>query len=197
MNIVFDLGGVVFDWQPEAIISHFFDDEGERSLVRKEIFQHRDWIELDRGTLPLPEAADRGAARTGLLRENIEPMLEAVPQFLVPIDATFDLIRGLGDSEHRLFVLSNMHLASASHLEKEYDIWRVFEGIVFSCRIQMVKPERQIYEYLLNHHELEPTDTVFIDDVPENLTAAEALGIRTLQFLDPLQCERELHATLV
>ena len=197
MNIVFDLGGVVFDWQPEAIISHFFDDEGERNLVRKEIFQHRDWIELDRGTLPLPEAADRGAARTGLRREDIEPMLEAVPQFLIPKPLTFELIRGLADTKHRLFVLSNMHLASAAHLENEYDIWRVFEGIVFSCRVGMVKPERRIYEYLLNHHDLEPTDTVFIDDVTENLTAAEALGIRTLQFLDPPQCERELHAALV
>ncbi len=197
MNIVFDLGGVVFDWQPEAIISHFFDDEGERSLVRKEVFQHRDWIELDRGTLPLPDAADRGATRTGLSRQHIERLLEAVPNFLVPIDATFDLIRGLGDTEHRLFVLSNMHLASAAHLEASYDIWEMFDGIVFSCRVKMVKPERQIYEHLLNHHDLEPTDTVFIDDVAENLSAAKALGIRTLQFLDPLQCERELHAALV
>ncbi len=197
MNIVFDLGGVVFDWQPEAIISHFFDDEGERSLVRKKVFQHRDWIELDRGTLPLPDAADRGATRTGLSRQHIERLLEAVPSFLVPIDATFDLIRGLGDTEHRLFVLSNMHLASAAHLEASYDIWEMFDGIVFSCRVKMVKPERQIYEHLLNHHDLEPTDTVFIDDVAENLSAAKALGIRTLQFLDPLQCERELHAALV
>lgn len=196
MNIVFDLGGVAFDWQPEAIISHFFADADARDVVRKEIFQHPDWIELDRGTLAVPQAADRGAARTGLPRKDIETMLEAVPHFLVPIEDTFDLIRKLGGTQHKLFVLSNMHLASAAHLEESYDIWRLFEGIVFSCRIRMVKPERQIYEYLLAQHRIAPTETVFIDDVAENLAAAAALGIGTIQFLDPRQCERELATTL-
>ncbi|MBT8082631.1 MAG: HAD-IA family hydrolase [Gammaproteobacteria bacterium] len=55
-----------------------------------------------------------------------------------------------------------------------------------------MKPEPQIYEYLLDAYQLEPTDTIFIDDLPENLDAAASLGIRTIRFVDAAQCERAL-----
>jgi hypothetical protein len=61
MNIVFDLGGVVFRWQPEKIIRHFFHDSKEQDRVRSEIFSHVDWIELDRGTIETEQAITRGA----------------------------------------------------------------------------------------------------------------------------------------
>ncbi len=52
LNIVFDLGGVVLTWQPDAIIASAFDDPATRAIVRREILDHPDWHELDRGTLP-------------------------------------------------------------------------------------------------------------------------------------------------
>jgi putative hydrolase of the HAD superfamily len=68
----------------------------------------------------------------------------------------------------------------------------MFDGIVISSRIQMVKPERQIYEHLLTLYQLEPAETVFIDDTPENLAAASSMGIQTIRFIDSVQCERAL-----
>lgn len=68
----------------------------------------------------------------------------------------------------------------------------MFDGIVISSRIQMVKPERQIYEYLLGLYQLESAETIFIDDMRENLAAASSLGIQTIRFVDPAQCQREL-----
>ena len=192
MNIVFDLGGVVFNWQPDVIVKSIFDDPDTQGLVRKEIIGHADWIELDRGTLPLSQAIERGEARTGLHWQDIERVFEAVPRFLTPIEATIDLIRRLSRTGNSLFVLSNMHLASIAYLEEQHDFWTVFDGVVISSRIQMVKPERQIYEYLLKRYQLDPTETVFIDDLPENLEAASALGIQTIRFIDSAQCEREL-----
>ena len=192
MNIVFDLGGVVFNWQPDAIVRSLFEDPKTRDLARNEIIGHADWIELDRGTITLSQAMERAAARTGLRLRDIERLFEAVPQFLTPIEATIELIHRLGNTHNSLFVLSNMHLASIAYLEEHHDIWGVFDGIVISSRIQMVKPERQIYEYLLNRYQLDPAETVFIDDLPENLEAAASLGIRTIRFIDSAQCERDL-----
>ena len=192
LNIVFDLGGVVFRWRPDAIINSVFGARDTRDLVRKEIFEHSDWVELDRGTISLKEAIDRGAVRTGLPAKDIARLLHAVPGFLTPIDQTIDLIRRLSNTTDRLFVLSNMHLASIAHLEKQHDIWGLFHGVVVSCRIKKVKPEIQIYQYLLDKYQLEPTKTIFIDDMPENLEAASLLGIRTIRFIDPAQCERAL-----
>ncbi len=192
MNIVFDLGGVVFRWQPDAIIQSFFDDGDVQDRVRAEIFDHPDWLELDRGTISLEAAIERGADRTGLPATTIERLLTAVPEFLTPIDQTIDLIRRLANTSNRLFVLSNMHLASIAHLEKEHDIWTLFDGVVISSRIKTIKPEIRIYRYLLDTYQLRPADTVFIDDRLENLEAAASLGIRTIRFFDATQCERAL-----
>ena len=192
MNIVFDLGGVVFNWQPDAIIRSIFEDTDIQDLIRKEIFEHTDWVELDRGTIELEQAIDRGATRTGLPSEDIERLLGAVPRFLTPIEATIDLIHDLSHTENSLFVLSNMHLASIAYLEQHHAIWDLFDGIVISSRIQMVKPEIQIYEYLLKLYRLEPSETVFIDDLRENLLAASSVGIKTIQFVDSAQCARAL-----
>jgi len=192
MNIVFDLGGVVFRWQPEKIIRRFFQDSKQQDLVRSEIFSHIDWIELDRGTIDTDQAITRGAARTGLPRDKIKELLNAVPQFLTPIEETIDLIHAIRRSNRKLFVLSNMHPASISYLEKTHDIWNLFDGVVISSRIQMVKPEIQIYEYLLATYGLIAADTVFIDDLSENLAVASTLGIQTIRFVDAAQCKQDL-----
>lgn len=192
MNIVFDLGGVVFNWAPDVIIKSIFEETDTQYLVRKEIFEHPDWIELDRGTIPLEQAIDRGATRTGLSSQDIERLLNAVPRFLTPIEQTIDIIRELTNTTNRLYVLSNMHLASIAYLERRYDIWEMFDGVVISSRIQMVKPEMQIYEHLLDHYQLKPDDTIFIDDTPENLAAASLMGIHTIRFFDAAQCRRTL-----
>jgi putative hydrolase of the HAD superfamily len=192
MNIVFDLGGVVFNWQPDAIIRRVFQDSETQNLVRAEIFEHVDWVELDRGTITFDQAVVRGASRTGLPRESIEKLLNEVPPSLTPIQGTIDLIRSIRRSENRFFVLSNMHSASIIYLEKNHTIWDMFEGIVISSRIQKVKPEIEIYEYLLKTYELNPAETVFIDDMSENLAAASSTGIQTIKFVDSSRCRQAL-----
>ena len=192
MNIVFDLGGVVFRWQPEAIITSAIEDENTQGFVGKEIFEHSDWIELDRGTISLEAAIDRGATRTGLPARDIARLLNAVPRFLTPIDKTIDLICRLSDTGNTLFVLSNMHRASITYLEQQHDIWEMFHGVVISSRIKTVKPEIQIYQHLLDKFQLRPAETIFIDDTQENLTAASSLGIQTIRFFDSTQCGRAL-----
>ena len=192
MNIVFDLGGVVVRWQPENIIRHFFQDPDQQDIVRSEIFAHADWIELDRGTIEDDQAIIRGATRTGLPRAKIAELLHAVPEFLTPIEETIELINTIHGSNNRLFVLSNMHIASACYLENRHDIWKLFDGIVFSSRVQMVKPELEIYDYLLSTYGLVAAETVFIDDVSENLAAASKLGMQTILFVDADRCRQDL-----
>ncbi|MGI9232759.1 MAG: HAD family hydrolase [Woeseiaceae bacterium] len=192
MNIVFDLGGVVFEWRPDAIIRSVFDDSETQNSARVNIFDHPDWIALDRGTIALDHAIDRGATRTGLSRQDVERLMNEVPRSLAPIEETIELIRTIRATDNKLFVLSNMSLASITHLEQNHGIWDLFDGVVISCRIQKVKPEIAIYEHLLATHGLEAAETVFIDDMNENLEAASSLGIQTIQFFDPSQCREAL-----
>lgn len=194
MNLIFDLGGVVFVWEPDAIIAGVFAEEEARARVRAEIFAHADWQALDRGTLELPEAIRRGAARTGLPPGAVARLLGAVPPALVPIPGTMDLLRRLKAGGHRLFYLSNMHKASIEYVMRAYSFWDLFAGGVVSCRVHLVKPEPEIYTHLLGQYGLAPSGAVFIDDTPVNLEAAARLGLRTIEFRDPAQCARQLEA---
>jgi putative hydrolase of the HAD superfamily len=85
-----------------------------------------------------------------------------------------------------------MSFASIAHLEEKHDFWDMFDGMVVSCRIQKVKPDIEIYEHLLTQYQLQATETIFIDDMSENLTAASSIGIQTIRFRNPAQCRQDL-----
>jgi putative hydrolase of the HAD superfamily len=192
MNIVFDLGGVVFSWEPEKIISQVFDDPAVRALVKSKIFNHPDWDELDRGTLLFPEATSRAVERTGLPALSITRLFRQVPLALVGMPETVTLLRRLKAEGHKLFYLSNMHVDSIEYLERTYTFWDIFEGGVASCRVQFIKPEPAIYTCLVERYGLDKTHTIFIDDLTANLEPAERMGIQTIQFHNAIQCEQQL-----
>ena len=192
MNLVFDLGGVVVRWDPEAIIAGVFDDETLRTKVRKGVFEHADWLELDRGTLGRDEAIVRAAQRTGISSSDMKRLLHAVPPSLVVFPETLELLHRLKKKGYPLYCLSNMHFASIEYLEQQHDFWDLFQGRVISCRLQLCKPEAGIYEHLLRTYGLEAKETIFIDDVQKNLDAAAKLGIKPLKFENAAQCERDL-----
>jgi putative hydrolase of the HAD superfamily len=194
MNVIFDLGGVVVRWDPDAIIAGVFSDEDARQRVAQAVFAHPDWIELDRGTLGRDDAIRRAAQRSGIPEADIRKLLLAVPASLVPFPDTVDLLYRLKARGVPLYCLSNMHFASIEHLEQMHRFFEVFSGKVISCRLNLCKPEAEIYQHALRTYNLKPEETVFIDDVEKNVEAAAALGIRTIQFRNAAQCERELRA---
>ena len=193
MNLIFDLGGVVFTWEPDSLIQKIFPDSYAAQRVRDDIFHHSDWADLDRGTLTRDDAIERAIRRTGLPAKEITTLLQEIPFLLKPIPQTVSLLKRLRQkTNHRLFVLSNMHLASIHHLERQYSLWDLFDGVVISCYIHLVKPELTIYQHILERYELDPSMTIFMDDTQANLDAASKVGIRTLLFENPKQCEQKL-----
>jgi putative hydrolase of the HAD superfamily len=194
MNLIFDLGGVVVRWDPDGIIAGVFDDEAMRARVRESVFSHPDWLEVDRGTLAVEQAVRRVAQRTGFGEAELTRLVQAVPASLVPFPETVDLLYRLRARGHPLYCLSNMGHASIEHLEREHRFFEVFSGALISCRLKLCKPEPAIFEHALRTYKLTAQETVFIDDVEKNVAAAAKLGIRTIQFSNAAQCERELRA---
>ena len=194
MDIIFDLGGVVLTWDPKAIIAGVFVDEASQALVLSEVFGHCDWVELDRGTMPLEVAIAGAVSRTGLPEADLARMFRRVPLALVPIPQMLDLLHRLKARGHSLYCLSNLHANSFAHLKAEYLFWEIFDGAVISCLVHLCKPEPAIYAHMLESFRLSGPETLFIDDMEANLDAAKPFGLRTIRFVTQMQCERELAA---
>jgi putative hydrolase of the HAD superfamily len=190
LNLIFDLGGVVVRWDPDAIIAKASLD----SRLKADLFGHPDWLEVDRGTATPEEFVRRLAARTGLGEAALTRLVELVPASLVPFPETVDLLYRLKARGYPLYCLSNMGHASIEHLEREHRFFEVFAGKVISCRVNLCKPEPAIFEHALRAYQLKPQDTVFIDDVEKNVSAAARVGMRTVHLRNPADCERELRA---
>jgi putative hydrolase of the HAD superfamily len=195
-NVIFDLGGVVLEWNPDAILEKHYADPDTRSAMKAALFQHPDWLQLDRGTLTEAAALERLAQRTGIARGELAGLMEAVRQSLRPKADTVALLRDLEARQVPLYCLSNMPASTFAYLRDRYDFWSVFRGIVISGEIKLLKPEREIFDYLLRRYALSPSETVFVDDHRPNIEAAQALGMHTVLFRDARQCRAELDRLL-
>ncbi|MFM4908166.1 HAD family hydrolase [Aeromonas dhakensis] len=191
MAIIFDLGRVVVSWDPVGIVRSVRGPHGAEQLA-EQLFNHGDWLEVDRGTLSLHTMARQAQARTGLSTVENLAILQAVPPSLVPDPAMLSLIEALHGEGHTLYALSNMGHASIDWLEQHQDFWRFFSGKVVSARVRMMKPEPDIYRYLLVSFDLRAEQCLFIDDSPANVAAAQTQGIGGLVFTDAYSCRQQL-----
>jgi 2-haloacid dehalogenase len=108
------------------------------------------------------------------------------------IAPTVEVLAELRAARVPLYALSNWSAETFPAARPRYPFLDWFDGIVISGDVRAAKPDRRIYEALLERHGLEPGAVLFIDDVPENVDAAEALGIRAIQFTDGPALRREL-----
>jgi putative hydrolase of the HAD superfamily len=195
-NVIFDLGGVVLEWNPDRVLENYYDDEDLRAAMKTALFLHPDWLQMDRGLLTEYDALARLKKRTQRPRPELIGLFEAIKSSLKPKVDTVGLLERLARRHTPLYCLSNMPESTFSYVRARHDFWKMFHGIVISGEVKMLKPERGIFEYLLDLYELSPAQTVFIDDHPQNILAAQTLGLHTVWFRDARQCEFELQRLL-
>ncbi len=198
MKIVFDFGGVVFDWLPHRLIARELPtrvaDEAAARHWAGLVFQGYggDWGDFDRGTVEPDELAERIARRTGLAPEEARRVIDGVPEELQPKPQTVALIRCLHEAGRELFYLSNMPAPIAAELEARHAFLGCFRDGVFSARVHHNKPEPAIFELAAARFDAAPQQLLFIDDHAPNIEAARALGWQGFVFESPAQAEVEL-----
>lgn len=190
-NIVFDLGGVVFAWKPAEVIAAQLPDIAPNpqaaQQLAKAIFAHPQWQAFDQGLLGLDDVTTLTAQRVGIEPERLLGLLGPVAKRLVPIDSTVALIASLVDVRSRerhaqarqsvaIYYLSNMPVPYSRELEQRHAFMGAFDGGVFSGDVRQIKPQPHIYATLAQRYGLEAHNTLFIDDLAENLLVARDLG---------------------
>lgn len=188
MKVVWDFGGVLFQWRPPALLKrelpqHAHDDASAAHWVERFFEGYAgDWAEFDRGTLDVPALVARIAARTGLAAAEVRRVVDGVPAELQPMPDSLALLARLRDAGHRQFFLSNMPAPYADHLEREHAFVRWFDDGVFSARVRAVKPERGIFELAARRFGQPPAALLFFDDHRPNVEAARAAGWHAHHF---------------
>jgi putative hydrolase of the HAD superfamily len=198
MKIVFDFGGVLLRWQPLEFLPRLLprrDGTPQATLEwMRAVFQgfDGDWGEFDRGTVDASELADRIAARTGLEVSEVRHLIASIPEELQPLPDSVALLRRLHEAGRELYFLSNMPEPYARHIEASHDFLRCFKHGIYSARVQLIKPQAQIFAHAHAEFGVGEASAVFIDDVLKNVHAAQAAGWRAIHFRNAHQCEAEL-----
>ena len=175
-HLVLDIGNVLCDWNPGALVAGAFDDPDERAVAFAATIGHPDWIELDKGTLELEDAIARAVARSGLALARIATIYGDLPASLVPIEDAHAAAREAHAAGVPLYVLSNMQAESWLWLQENHDVFGLVRGTVVSCEAGLAKPDPAIYRRLTERFGLEPAACAFVDDVAENVEAAIGCG---------------------
>lgn len=198
--VVFDFGGVLFNWQPakliQTVLPHLASNDQQALDLAARVFESfvpgSDWSEFDRGALTWDEVRDRIAIRTGLQAADVHSLMAAIPPHLAPIASTVEWVHRLSEAGVPLYFLSNMPRPYAEFLQREHAFLARFIAGVFSCDVQQIKPNADIFETASARFGIQPEQTVFIDDNPHNIKTARTLGWRAVQFVDAAQCQTEL-----
>ncbi len=195
-NVIFDLGGVVIEWNPDRILDAYYADPEARVIMKTQMFQHPDWLQLDRGTMNETELLARLGVRTGRPAAELSGLFDAVRESLHAKPDTVALLEKLHRRGVPLYCLSNISSDIFEFLRERHSFWGVFRGIVISGDLKIMKPEAEIFEFLLKRYGLTAAQSVFIDDNGTNIEAARALGIHAVWFKSAGQCELELEEIL-
>ncbi|WP_077034838.1 HAD family hydrolase [Pelomonas sp. KK5] len=199
-HIVFDFGGVLFRWHPPSFMARIWPHRAADATQGREIalqfFENYRgaWGDFDRGVAEAHEVVERIAARTGWPRAEVQAVVDAIPAELELQAETVKLIEELKAAGHRLFFLSNMPRPLAAHLEAAHPLHEWFEGGVFSGRVRQVKPGAEIFATAIATFGVKAEDCVFLDDHPENIEAAKALGWEALLFTSAAEVRPRLMA---
>ena len=176
-NVIFDLGRVVFAQDPAKSTAEFKQFFSYVSLTPMPQF----WTDYDMGVLSFDQVAEELAAYRGVEPEFAREMITIAIGKQETIRPTEKLIDELKAAGYKLYVLSNMSREFIDFLRKQ-KVYENFDGDVVSCEVGIVKPMPEIYDLLLKRFDLDPAETIFIDDRKENVDAAAAKGITTFHF---------------
>ena len=193
-TIIFDLGGVLIDWNPEYLYTKIFEKDPKK-------------IEWFLSKVCTPEwNMEQDAGRT--LQMGTELLIKEFPDYKKEISAFYDrweemLAGEIKDTVHilkqlkslnkvKLYALTNWSIETFPIALERYDFLKLFEGIVVSGEENTRKPHPKIYNIALERYNLLPENCLFIDDSLANVDGARNLNINALHYTDALQLRTDL-----
>lgn len=195
-NVIFDLGNVLISFIPSEFLKKKNYPSNIRNTIINDIFRSEEWKKLDNGDITVPEAIDAIALKSALNREEIALVFNFRTDIMFPLDDNVRLLPELKKHGFRLYYLSNFPLDSFEEVKNDYFFFRYFDGGIISAEVKLSKPDIRIYRYILNKYDLKAEESVYIDDIEENIVAAEKTGMLGLLTNGSVKISTELGRVL-
>jgi 2-haloacid dehalogenase len=191
--IIFDLGGVLIDWNPNYVFDKLLTDAEKKKYFFENVCTP-DWNEQQDAGRTIKEATEEVLEKHPEWKEYIEAYYGRWEEMLGgPIQGTVDIFRQLKESgDYKIYALTNWSAELFPIALKRYEFLHWFDGRVVSGEEKMRKPFPEFYQLILNRFSLTPEETLFIDDSVRNTNAAKEHGLNTLLFKSPAQLKDDL-----
>ena len=185
-NFIFDLGHVLTPFEAYDLTRVYVKDESKVALVAETVFDRLYWDRLDAGTIEDGEVTEGFLSR--LPEELHEAALDAYNNWIInlhPTPGMPGLVRELKAKGGKVFLLSNTSVNLYENYHRNpwmKELFEIFDGLIVSGVIKKTKPNREIYEYVLDTYGLDASETIFIDDNRKNIEGCRAVGIEGYLF---------------
>ena len=190
--MIFDLGGVLLDWNPRHVYRDYFDTSEQMEQFLAEI-DFSAWNRqqdlgrpFDEGVALLSTQFPKYAALIRVYHEHWEESIAG------PIPGSVEIARAVRAAGYPLFALSNWSAETFPIARIKYGWLGLFDSILISGDVQVAKPDPEIYKLMLRRVRQPAGACLLIDDAVQNVTTAEALGFQAIRFESPGQLTGQL-----
>ncbi len=192
-NLIFDFGGVLVQWDPRQVYLKYFSNDLQAVEHFLAEIHFSDWNLLQDAGRSFAEAVDLLSRQFPQYSELIRAYDREWEQSITGIlPGTVEIVKKLKRAGYFLFGLSNWSAEKFPIIRSRYPFFHLFEDIVISGEVKMIKPDPVIFQLLLDRNHLSPETCLLIDDSPGNIDTARQLGIQTIFFTTSEQLSSEL-----
>ena len=183
-NIIFDIGGVLLDYNPKTYLDKLDIKESRRKKLNDVIFHDQRWKDCLNGFISNSELIEQ------LVRENLEYKNEielilskdSLKYMLPPKQEVIEYYKSLKRKGYKIFLCSNITKDTYNYVKDNFEIIQIADGGVFSCFENISKPNPEIYYRLIEKYNLEIEKSILIDDTKRNVMSANDIGLRGILF---------------
>ena len=196
MKFLFDLGGVFFDWDPNHFYKNVFENIEEREFFLAEVCNDQWNVQQDAGRsiaeaeLELIPKFPHYEKEIKMYYKNHRKMIRGV------FEESVNILKKLKDKNYDCYVLSNWSAETFEGMTDDYPFLKLFDGLLISGEDKLIKPDHAIYQLARDRFNLNPEETVFIDDKLENIQAAQKMNFKTIHLTNPNIIETEINKFL-
>ncbi len=196
-TIIFDIGMVLVNFIKFEYLKGFGFSDEVYDAVLNATFESTTWNEYDRGELSDEELLQQFISNNSKYEIEIRQIFNKITDAIYEYDYSADLLKGLKERGYYIYLLSNYPKSNFEYAKKTMNFFEHTDGSVISYEIKKIKPEPEIYNFLIEKYNLIPSECVFLDDSKNNIEMAKKLGFNVIHFTDKEKALEELENLLI